>query len=140
VLEVRTEGEAFCGPRYSPIPRATILGATVFEKLVGYSNVLCPLYGAIVVEYSLESPDELRRDSRSLAFRDFYLAKRALDERSWLVLDELLDDRVYRHEMSAGIYVSMSSYFNPEGKELPPIEAQELSVKIGEVLATSIRE
>lgn len=41
-----------------------------FKKLV---SLLQPAYGAITVDYGLETPCDLRLDSRSLAFRDFYL-------------------------------------------------------------------
>lgn len=38
--------------------------------------LLSPSYAAITVEYSLEAPEQLRSDSRSLAFSDFYLSEK----------------------------------------------------------------
>jgi hypothetical protein len=139
VIELRTEGEAFCGRPGRLKPRSRTLGKIAYSKFVHFANLLNPLYGAILVEYSLESPDELRRDSRSLAFQNFYLAKRALDERSWSALHESLGDRVYLGSLSSGVYISMTTYFNQEAKGIASVEAQALSVKIAELLARSLR-
>jgi hypothetical protein len=140
VMELRTEGEAFCGKPGRLKPRARSIGHIVSSKFVHFAGLLNPVYGAILVEYSLESPDELRRDSRSLAFQDFYLAKRALDERSWSMLHDIMGDRVYRCTLPDGLYVSMTTYFNQEAKGITSIEAQALSVKIAELLARSLSD
>jgi hypothetical protein len=140
VMELRTEGEVFCGRRGQLNPRATSIGNIVYSKFVHFAGLLNPVYGAILVEYSLESTLELRRDSRSLAFQNFYLAKRALDERSWAILHEIVGDSVYRAALPDGLYVSMTTYFNPEAKGLASVEAQALSVKIAGLLARSLRD
>jgi hypothetical protein len=140
VMELRTEGEVFCGKPSRLKPRARSIGNIVYSKFVHFAGLLNPVYGAILVEYSLESPDELRRDSRSLAFQNFYLAKRALDECSWSALHEIVGDRVYLGALPGGVYISMTTYFNQEAKGIASVEAQALSVKIAELLARSLRE
>ncbi|UGA42757.1 hypothetical protein HU230_0031385 [Bradyrhizobium quebecense] len=140
VIELRTEGEAFCGPSARLDPRARRLGNIAYRRFVHWARLLNPTYGAILVEYSLENPDELRKDQRSLAFRDFYLAKRALDVRAWSKLHEIVGDRAYRHALPDGLYVSMTPYFNPEAAGLASGDAQVLSAKIAELLARSLRD
>jgi hypothetical protein len=140
VVELRTEGEAFCGEPSRLKPRARALGNIAYSRFVHFAGLLNPVYGAILVEYSLENPDELRGDPRSLAFQNFYLAKRALDERSWLMLHEIVGESVYRDVLPHGLYVSMTTYFNPEAKGVASVEAQALSEKIAELLARSLRD
>jgi hypothetical protein len=140
VMQLRTEGDAFCGEPGRLKPRARTLGNIVCSRFVHFAGLLNPVYGAILVEYSLENPEELRRDPRSLAFQNFYLAKRALDERSWSMLHEIVGDSVYRGLLADGLYVSMTTYFNPEARGIASIEAQTLSVKIAELLARSLRD
>src|SRR6266850_4831446 len=131
-MELRTEGEAFCGEPSRLKPRVRALGNIAYSRFVHFAGLLNPVYGAILVEYSLENPDELRRNPRSLAFQNFYLAKRALDERSWSMLYEIMGDRVYWYALPDGLYVSMTMYFNQEAKGIASIEAQALSVKIAD--------
>jgi hypothetical protein len=140
VMELRTDGEAFCGRPNRLKSRARSIGNIVYRRFVHFAGLLNPVYGAILVEYSLESPSELRRDSRSLAFQNFYLAKRGLDERSWSALHEIVGDRVYSSALPSGVYISMTTYFNREAKGIASLEAQALSVKIAELLARSLRE
>jgi len=140
VMELRTEGEAFCGEPSRLKPRVRALGNIAYSRFVHFAGLLNPVYGAILVEYSLENPDELRRNPRSLAFQNFYLAKRALDERSWSMLYEIMGDRVYWYALPDGLYVSMTMYFNQEAKGITSIEAQVLSVKIADLLARSLRD
>ncbi|MCC8967785.1 hypothetical protein H8A95_37125 [Bradyrhizobium sp. Pear76] len=140
VVELRTEGEAFCGPSGRLDPRARTLGNIAYRRFVHFADLLSPLYGAILVEYSLEDPDELRRYPLSLAFRNFYLAKRALDVRAWSKLHEILGDRAYRHALPDGLYVSMMTDFNPVAKGMTSGEAQELSARIAELLTRALRD
>ena len=140
VIELRTDGEAFCGKPNGLKPRVRSLGNIAYSRFIHFAGLLDPVYGAILVEYSLESPDELRRDSRSLAFQNFYLAKRALNERAWSTLQEIVGDRAYSRALPGGVYISMTQYFNQEAKGMVSIEAQALSVKIAELLASSLCE
>ncbi len=140
VVEFRSEGGAFSGSESRQQPGVRALGEIVFKKFVSIANLVHPLYGAILVEYSLEDPGELRKDSRSLAFRNFFLAKPALDEHAWRLLWGLFDGRVYRFAAPNGVYISTTPYLNPDGKGLPPTDAQELSAKVGSLLATSLRD
>jgi hypothetical protein len=92
------------------------------------------LYGAILVEYTLESPDELRRDPRSLAFRDFYLSRRRLPLALVRSLLALVPDGAYVRELECGVYISMSSEFNPEGGHVESELAQNTSTQIARAI------
>jgi hypothetical protein len=56
------------------------------------------------------------------------------------MLHEIVGDSVYRGLLTDGLYVSMTSYFNPEARGIASVEAQALSVKIAELLARSLRD
>ena len=140
VMELRTEGGGFCGAPSRPEPRANAMGDIAYSRFIHFANLLNPLYGAILVEYSLESPAELRQDARSLAFQNFFLAKRALDEDSWRMFDQIVGDTAYRDVLPDGLYVSMTTCFNPEARSIASVEAQERSAKIAELLARSLRD
>ncbi|RYG38722.1 hypothetical protein EON81_02870 [bacterium] len=59
-------------------PKAAHRQTARLQKLL---HQLCartrPTYAAITVDWPLETPDELRRDPNSMAFRDFYLDRSA---------------------------------------------------------------
>jgi hypothetical protein len=139
IMIFRTEGQNFCGVLRADRQRLTKLGRRVRDRFVQLADSIDCVYGAILVEYSLETPAELRHDSRSLAFRNFFLNRRALGP--W-VTDECLriageDAAVER--TAAGVYVSMSTEFNPFGRQVEPLEAQRRSTEIAAVLAKAAR-
>lgn len=135
VVVVRTEGEEFCGPNRTQEARLFELGSKAYARFKALAVSIECYYGALCGEYSLEEPGELKRDPRSLAFRDFFVSgamlggvPEAVREAAGIgVFTEELGDR--------GLYVSMSPEFNPEHRALDPIEAQDRSVRIAGVLA-----
>ncbi|TVQ04207.1 MAG: hypothetical protein EA381_00555 [Planctomycetaceae bacterium] len=74
VIAIWVEGAVFSRAPNSVISKkekqVAARALTAFKTLV---SLLRPTYASITVEYGLENPCDLRRDSRSLAFRDFYL-------------------------------------------------------------------
>ena len=74
VIAIWVEGAAFSrapNPEISKKEKqVAVLALTAFKRLVCQ---LRPTYASITVDYGLENPCDLRRDPRSLAFRDFYL-------------------------------------------------------------------
>jgi hypothetical protein len=112
---VRTEGEFFCGPSRRKQSRLPSLGRSVYNQFIRYVNIVESFYGAILIEYSLEEPDELQKDPRSLAFRDFYVAT------SWIGVSRIAQVRsiagasAYCEDLRTGLYVSMSPEVNPNG-------------------------
>jgi len=137
-IVLRTEGEPFCGTARRNSAKMTKLGRRAYARFVSVAESIEPVYGAIVVEYSLETPAELRKDPRSLAFRDFFLSRVVAGKETVEQVLRLAGDEAYVERLSTGIYVSMSPEFNPEGRGLPPVEAQERSAQIGSVLGKAV--
>jgi hypothetical protein len=138
VVVLRTEGEAFCGPARQAA-RLKKLGGRVYKRFVQVADEIAPAYGAIAVEYSLEEPQALRQDPRSLAFRDFFVSRTRLSSNA---LDDVLQhagDDVYVEERKAGVYVSMTAEFNPRGCGIPSSEAQERSARISAIIGRAVR-
>jgi hypothetical protein len=129
-LIVRTEGEDFSGPMRSDTKRLFALGQKVFEAFVRTAKIANCLYGAILVEYELETPQELRADPRSLAFRDFFLSRHNLSEEVYSRVLALVPRDVYTQETSVGVYISTSREFNPEKRGIETELAHEVSVRV----------
>ncbi|MBX3270691.1 MAG: hypothetical protein KF729_10535 [Sandaracinaceae bacterium] len=134
ILLFRTEAEALCGDHAASRRGKRSVGAKAYRLFVAMADALDPLYGAISIEYSLERPDELRRDIRSLAFRTFYLSESRLGQR--LVADALnaCGDGVYVERLRRGVYISMSDAFNPKRREISSLDSQHRSVEVAKIL------
>jgi hypothetical protein len=82
VVAIWIEGAAFSRGLNTEISKkekqVAARALTAFKKLV---SLLLPTYASITVDYGLENPCDLQRDSRSLAFRDFYLGRRDFGEK-----------------------------------------------------------
>jgi hypothetical protein len=139
VIVLRTEGEMFCGSNRSERTRLRALGRRVYERFVQVANVVACAYGAILVEYSLEEPEVLRQDPRSLGFRDFFLSAEHFNAEAVNAIVRLAGDAAYVERLNRGVYVSTSGEFNPEGKTLPSDDALERSVRIATVVGQAIR-
>ncbi len=138
---VRTEGEDFCGPFRSNTFRLEALGREIYAAFVGIAESIECLYGAILVEYTLEDPEELRRDPRSYAFRDFYLSRSRLPLTLVPRLLALVPPGAYVRELDHGVYISMSWEFNPEHRsvesELALHTSTSIAYAIGQTLTAS---
>lgn len=140
VIILRTEGDAFCGPRNPPKrarERARKLGQLAQRRFVAVADTLPSPYGAILVEYSLEEPQELARDPTSLAFRNFFLGREFFSARAIAKISRIAGSEAYIEQRSRGVYISMNAEFNPDGKEVSP-DAQERSVRISAVVGTEL--
>jgi hypothetical protein len=51
---------------------------------------------------------------------------------------DIAGDGAYVQKSSVGVYVSMTSEFNPEGREIAAIEAQERAARIGAMLGVAV--
>lgn len=136
---LRTEGEDFCGGMRADVSQLRMLGGKVYASFVETAERLDCLYGAILVEYSLESPHELRADPRSLAFQNFYLSLHGLP--SFLVQQTLsiVPTDAFVRKFERGVYVSMSPEYNPLGLGVERDVAQEVSVRIGSLIGEIVR-
>lgn len=139
IVVLRTEGEAFCGPEREERGRLRKLGRRVYERFVEVADRIQPTYGAILVEYSLEEPKALRRDPRSLAFRDFFVNRQRLGQETVEAVIRVAGNDAYIENREAGAYVSMSAEFNPKGRGIPSLEAQERSARISAIVGRGAR-
>ena len=139
VVILRTEGEAFCGPFRGNRMRLKKLGRRVYQRFVEVADAIPCIYGAILVEYSLEEPKKLRQDPRSLAFRDFFLSRERLENKAVEDAIRFAGDEAYVENRATGVYISMNAEFNPKGRSIPSVEAQERSVRISAVIGRAAR-
>lgn len=137
-IVVRTEGEDFCGVRRHNTYRLEESGRRVYEAFIQVAESIECLYGAILVEYSLESPDELRHDPRSLAFRNFYLSRSRLPTTLISRLLAFVPHEAYVRELDHGVYVSMSREFNLLGRGIASELAQNISTQIGHAIGQEL--
>jgi hypothetical protein len=139
VLVFRTEGEAFSGPLASKRV-ADAQGLKVRERFLELAtNIGRCAYGAILVEYSLEEPEELRNDPRSLAFCDFYVGSASLEQTAVCEIVELAGKDSFVEFLADGVYVSMSRWFNPERRAVGAEESMERSARIGAIVGRAVR-
>jgi hypothetical protein len=139
VVMLRTEGEAFCGPFRDDRVRLKKLGRKAYQRFVEVADAIPCMYGAILVEYSLEEPKKLRRDPQSLAFRNFFLSRERLENKAVEEAIRLAGDEAYVENRATGVYISMSAEFNPKGRSIPSPESQERSVQISAVIGQAAR-
>lgn len=139
VVILRTEGEAFCGPFRDNRTRLKKLGPSVYERFVEVADAIPCVYGAILVEYSLEEPKKLRQDPRSLAFCDFFLSRELLENKAIEEAIRLAGDEAYVESRATGVYISMSAEFNPKGRFIPSPESLWRSARISAVIGQAAR-
>jgi hypothetical protein len=139
VVILRTEGLAFCGPFRDNRKRLKKLGRMVYRRFVEVADAIPCVYGAILVEYSLEEPEELRQDPRSLAFRDFFLSRERLENKAIEEAIRLAGDEAYVERRASGVYISMTAEFNPDGRSIPSPESQWISARISAVIGRAAR-
>lgn len=115
--------------------KARKAGKKTYEQFKDIIEVLKPAYGSIAIEWSLESPADLRLDPRSLAFRNFYVSYSVGID----LINQLrqLFDAAYIEDLSSGIYISCTSEFNPKRLQInlatPPWDR--ISTEVGKLLA-----
>ena len=139
VVILRTEGLAFCGPFRDDRRRLKKLGRKVYQRFVEVADAIPCVYGAILVEYSLEEPEKLRQDPRSLAFRDFFLNRERLENKAIEEAIRLAGDEAYVESRARGVYISMNAEFNPKGRSIPSPESQYRSARISAVIGRAAR-
>jgi len=139
VVLFRTQGEDFSGPNRARQGRLYSLGTRAYTCFRTLALAIESYYGALCCEYSLEEPADLRRDPRSLAFRDFFVSRVQFGRG---VIDSVRESvgEVYLEEFEdRGLYVSMSPEFNPDRCSVETIEAQYRSVRVAERLVEHLR-
>jgi hypothetical protein len=137
---VRTEGEDFCGPFRLNVSRLEAFGRQTYAAFVGVADSIDCLYGAILVEEPLWSPEELRRYPVSFAFQNFYLSRSRLPLTLVSRLLALVPAGAYVREFDRGVYVSMWGEFNPDGRNVESDLAQRASVHIAHAIGETLME
>jgi hypothetical protein len=136
-LAVITEGEVFCGTlREHFARRRHEAGTAVYSRFRELVLALDPAYASITVEWPLECPTDLRRDSRSGAFRDFFVGGSYLASEELGLLQELFSG-AFVEPLANGLYISSSEDFNPERRSLGAESAQWRSVDAAKLIATA---
>jgi hypothetical protein len=109
------------------------VGESAYKRFVELSSSVRPTYAAITVDWELETPGELQRDSASYAFNDFYLSFSDLPAS---VIQEVgsVSTGSYREDLPDGVYFSSSSVFNPAGVG-NGVGAAQRSASVGAILA-----
>jgi hypothetical protein len=139
VVILRTEGEAFCGPFRDDRMRLKKLGRKVYQRFVEVADAIPCVYGAILVEYSLEEPEMLRKNRESLAFRDFFLNRERLGNKAIEEAIRLAGYEAYVERRASGVYISMNPEFNPDERSIPSPESQDRSDRIAVVIGRVAR-
>ncbi|CAN5452500.1 hypothetical protein BH11ARM2_BH11ARM2_29620 [soil metagenome] len=101
-----------------------------FEDLCGWFR---PLYGAITVDYEMETPAELRNDPRSVAFHQFYWNPEAMPAK---IVEQILDrfSSQFVHRQDSGIFVYAGDLWPGNKNNLSHTEPG-LKQGIGDLLA-----
>jgi hypothetical protein len=134
-LAIWTEGIIFSGtPEQQSTARAQEIGRQLYERLRLLLEALKPSYAAITVEYSLECPTDLRRDVRSLAFRDFFVSGTCVGMNNLRTVSDLFQG-AYIETVADGLYISCTPEFNPQGNRLDNEYAQWQSMEVAKLIA-----
>lgn len=134
VLLLTGAGEFFCGPERKNRKRLNRLGYQTYRRFLEVADRIPCWYGAILVEYPLESPNELLLDPKTLAFTDFFVSRARLgSEGVERVVQEAGQD-AYVELTHSGVYISLASEFNPQHRGVDPVDAQCRSIRIGAIV------
>jgi hypothetical protein len=135
-LAIWTEGIVFSGiADQKSVAHAQKTGGQVYKQLCLLVEALKPSYAAITVEYNLECPADLRRDVRSLAFRDFFVSGAYLGVNNLKTISDLFQG-AYIETVADGLYISCTPEFNPQGNRLDNEYAQWKSMEVAKLITT----
>lgn len=109
-------------------------GSRIYQAFKFVSTQLEAKYGAVCIEYSLETPQELYEDPRSLAFRNFWLSSYFVPSNMLRRIEGIMTG-AYKEEWPNGIYYSVTPAFNPHRIGLNIEDSQERSLQVGRVLS-----
>lgn len=132
VVAIWIEGAAFSRVPNTEISKkekqVAARALTAFKKLVSF---LRPTYAAITVDYGLENPCDLQRDSRSLAFRDFYLDRSDFGEKFLEELRSRFPNSDYYDHDGGQITTTTAAFRIAGGHESVDDNGYELSEFVG---------
>lgn len=109
------------------------VGDSAHKAFVEICDNTEPTYAAINVEYSIECKVDLEKDSRSYAFRDFFINKKLIIG-SKIDLIKKIFDNGYIEQSMIGYYFSCTKYFNPKRIEFDSDIAILASIETAKIL------
>ena len=135
-LAIRTEGILFSGSARRQVSLHSLkAGKNAYRRFLFLIEELKPSYAAITIEYGLECPSDLRRDARSLAFRNFFVSGSYMEADCLQGIAKLFRDG-YVKTVADGLYISSTTEFNPLGKSLDGESSQWKSMEVAQVIAS----
>lgn len=136
-LVLWSEGGVFSGPDRRVTKAARKAGRKVYDRFLSLVKILSPAYAAITVEYSLECPMDLRLDSRSYAFRDFFIDGAYIGKSKLGLVRAMFEDvDAYVEVVGDGLYVSCFGAFNPANKDVTGSIAIAKSITVAKLIAS----
>lgn len=136
-VAIWTEGTLFSGPAGEEFDAATKeVGFRLYERFRRLVEGLRPSYATITLEYDLECPADLKRDPRSLAFRDFYISGEYIGADALKTIATLFRE-AYIETLAEGLYVSCTAEFNPAHRGLDNEYAQRQSVEVARQIVSN---
>jgi hypothetical protein len=133
---LRTEAGPLSKPKPTRASREAA-GLKAYQAFKCMADSIDAAYGAICIEYSLETPAELREDSRSLAFRNFWLSRRRIAEGLLHRASQRMSG-AFIEEWAGGVYFSTDAAYNPARVGLEPEDSEERSVAVAQILARAL--
>lgn len=135
VIVLRSAGKLFCEPMLSrPSRKRVATGLKLYRRFLDIATLVDCAYGAILVEYSLEEPEQLKK-SHSLTFRDFFVSRKKLGDKTLSAIRQIVGSNSYVEELDAGIFVSMNPWFNPDHVSVGAPDAGRRSAQVGKAVA-----
>lgn len=110
VIAIWTSGDSFSGTTYRNLEAAARRdGRKAYQQFIKLVKRFDPDYGAITVEWGLETPGALAKGESSLAFSNCYLRHELLEGIE-------LPNSAYIEALPHGRYISGYGNFNPKGR------------------------
>jgi hypothetical protein len=138
IVFLRTSGQDFCSPFRENRRTLRRLGKRAYKRFIEVAQLIPCLYGAILVESSLEEPGELQRDSNTASFCDCFISRDLVENSVADRARSIAGDTAYREELSTGVYISFTEEFNPRGMGLRRADADERSRQIARLIAAAV--
>lgn len=105
----------------------------IFERFQWLTNALNPSYASITMEYSLECPTELLGESRSFAFKDFYVSRAFVNRKAMNSLRDLFSD-AYQQTTASGVFLSTHLKLIGTKAQMDPDVRERLSIAAGRII------
>lgn len=131
-VSISAEGWVFSTPGYEK--KAIKAGRRCYNRFLHYCKSLQPDYAAILNENSLPSACDLLREKGDRCFYDFFVNAEVYGEHLLQHLECMYKD-AFLERIGNGLFVSVSSWYNPKGLKINRLEASRRSVAVSKLLS-----